>query len=106
MNEPVLAVFATMVETVLKSDGSPCFNNNVTVPEDVGLQVMSTELPAVKPEEKVVALNVKGLAWAETRPTRALMMMEVENCMVRALCILFERSEYSTRRLNCVELDG
>lgn len=71
-----------MVATVLKSLGSPCFKSNVTVPEEVGCHVIITELPAVKPVSRVVALKVKALACAETKPTRAARTIEVENCII------------------------
>jgi len=85
MKVPELAVLLTIVETVSKSLGLPCFNNSVTVPNEVGIQVMLTADPAVKPAERVLALKVNALACAETRLARAARTIEVKNCMVAAL---------------------
>jgi len=80
-----------MVETVLKSLEIPCFNSSVTVPNEVGCQVMLTGLPAVKPAERVLALRVNALACAETRLARAARTIEVKNCIVTAFYSLEER---------------
>jgi len=82
---PVFAVLATIVETVFRLVESPCFKSSVTVPEDVGLQVITLGVPAVKPEDNWVALRVNGFACAETKAAIAAKTMEVVNCIVIAL---------------------
>jgi len=62
LKEPLFAVFETMVDTVSKLVDTPCFRSSVTVPEEVGDQVISTGVPAVKPASKVVAFKVNGFA--------------------------------------------
>jgi len=71
VKEPLFVVFETIVETVSKFVETPCFKSSVTVPLEVGVHVIATGLPAVKPASNVVAFNVKGLAPAETSAASA-----------------------------------
>lgn len=81
----MFAAFATIVATVLKEVGLPCFKSNVIVPVESGCHVMLKGLPAVKPPDRALAVKVKGLAWAETNAASAARTIEVENCIVIAL---------------------
>jgi len=57
---PELVMFVAIVAAVPKAFGFPCFKSNVIVPEVVGVQVISTGLPAVKPVARAGADSVNG----------------------------------------------
>lgn len=93
-----------MVETVSKSVEVPCFKSRVTVPVEVGLQVIFAGVPAVKPEVKTEVIS-KGLApCAETKATMPAKTTEVENFILTIDCYLFEKVQREVV-FNCVGVE-
>jgi len=93
----VLAAWETIVERVSKSPGDPCFKSRVTVPVEVGLQVIFAGVPAVKPEVKTEVMS-KGLApCAETKATIPAKTIEVENFILTTDFYLFEKVKENIR---------